>query len=433
MRGLETVAEREERLVAEGRPEWAKRIAAEREARGWDAAQFVEALRGHADRRLPDEASMLRRVREWEAGETPPDGDDRPLIAMTFGTVTAAIWPEDGRRDGPAELVAGTGMGQQEIIGRLRASSVDRDVLEGLRITVDRLCSEYPHLPADQLLIEGRDWLRRVTTLLDGPVPSVHRREVLSSAGWLAALVGCVEYDTADWQGAEATRRAALSLGEEAGDTEVMAWAYEMRAWLALTRGDFRGVIAAADAGCAIAPESRAAVQLHAQKAKAWARMGDRRQVELALDRGRRLLERLPYPEDLDNHFAVDPSKWDFYSMDCYRWLGDGRPSNSPENKLAATYAQDVLRLGTDASGVERSPMRNAEARLTLGLVAARDGDLSRALHFGERALQGERRSLPSLLMVSRELGAVLREQYGSEPSAAEYLDHLRRLREAVG
>ncbi|NVI91384.1 XRE family transcriptional regulator [Actinomadura sp. BRA 177] len=418
--------------MTDGRPEWAKRIAAEREARGWDASRFVEALRAHADRRLPGEASMLRRVREWESGETTPEEDDRPLIARTFGTVAAAIWPEAGRRDGHAELVTGTGMNTAELIACLRTGPVGSDVLEGLRITVDRLCSEYAHLPAEQLLVEGRAWLGRVTALLDR-APPAHRREVLSLAGWLAALVGCVEYDTADQAAAEATRRAALSLGQEAGDTEVMAWAYEMRAWFALTRGDFRGVIAAADAGCAVAPQSRAAVQLHAQKAKAWARMGDRQQVQLALDRGRMLLERMPYPDNLDNHFAVDPSKWDFYSMDCYRWLGDGRPSNAPENKLAATYARDVLRLGTEASGVERSPMRNAEARLTLGLVAARVGDLDRAVHFGERALQGERRSLPSLLMVSRELGAALKEQYGTEPSAAEYLDHLRQLREAVG
>ncbi len=64
--------------------------------------------------------------------------------------------------------------------------------------------------------------------------------------------------------------------------------------------------------------------------------------------------------------------------------------------------------------------MRNAEARLTLGLVAARVGDLDRAVHFGERALQGERRSLPSLLMVSRELGAALMsstEQSRARPS----------------
>ncbi|WP_235206250.1 XRE family transcriptional regulator [Actinomadura welshii] len=433
MRRLETTLKREEHLVTEDRPEWAKRITAEREARGWNKPQFIEALRAHANRQLPGKASMLRRVHAWESGETRPDDDYRPLIAKTFGTVTAAIWPEAGSRDSDAELVAGTGMDTLEILTRMRTSSVDPAVLEGLRITVDRLCSEYPHMPADQLLVEGRAWLRRITTLLDRQLSLAHHREILSLAGWLAALVGCVEYDTTNRPAAEATRQAALSLGEESGDAEVMAWAHEMRAWFALTRGDFRGVIAAAETGSAIAPNSRAAVQLHAQKAKAWARIGDRRQVEVALDQGRTLLERLPYPDNLDHHFAVDPSKWDFYSMDCYRFLGNGQPMTAAENKLAENYAQDVIRVGTDAGGVERSPMRNAEARLTLGLVAAREGDLERAVDFGERALQGERRSLPSLLMVSRELGAAIKEQYETEPSAVQYLDHLRQLQAAAG
>jgi hypothetical protein len=64
-------------------------------------------------------------------------------------------------------------------------------------------------------------------------------------------------------------------------------------------------------------------VRLAAQRAKAWARMGDRRQVEVALDRGRYLLESFT-PHNLDHHFMVDPSKFDLYAMDCYRILGRG-------------------------------------------------------------------------------------------------------------
>ena len=125
-----------------------------------------------------------------------------------------------------------------------------------------------------------------------------------------------------------------------------MAWAQEMRAWFALTRGDYRGVLAAAATGHEVAPNGAAAVQLHAQKAKAWARIGDRRQVEVALDQGRALLEQLPYPDNLDNHFAVDPAKWDFYSMDCYRLLGASHDAGSTENKLAEFYTTEVIRIG---------------------------------------------------------------------------------------
>jgi tetratricopeptide (TPR) repeat protein len=266
-----------------------------------------------------------------------------------------------------------------------------------------------------------------------GPAAHPHQhKELLSLAGWLAALVGCVEYDTTNRRAAEATRQAAWSLGEESGNTEVMAWAQEMRAWFALTRGDYRGVLAATTTGHDVAPHGSAAVQLHAQKAKAWARIGDRRQVEVALDQGRALLEQMPYPDNLDNHFAVDPAKWDFYSMDCYRILGAAHDPASTENKLAASYATDILRTGTDATGTELTPMRNAEARITLGVISARDGDLEQALIHGHRALTGSRLSLPSLLMVSRELGTLIHDRYPASPGATDYLNQLRHLRDTA-
>lgn len=92
--------------------------------------------------------------------------------------------------------------------------------------------------------------------------------------------------------------------------------------------------------GQAVAPSGPAAVQPTPRKPGV-ARIGDRRQVEVALDQGRALLEQLPYPENLDNHFAVDPAKWDFYSMDCYRILGR-HDTGSTENKLAGTYARAI-------------------------------------------------------------------------------------------
>jgi len=410
------------------RPPWARRITAEREARGWNKPQFIEALRAHSTSELPAKESMLRRVHSWESGASCPDDFYKPLIAQAFGTVTWAIWPAAGNRDADAELVTGTGMDTLEVLTRLRGSSIDAATLEGLRITVDRLCSEYPYLPAQQLLVEGRSWLRRITTMLDRQLTLRQHKELLSMAGWLAALVGCVEYDSVNRAAAEAIRQTAWSLGEESGDAEVMAWAQEMRAWFALTRGDYRGVLAAAATGHEVAPSGPAAVQLHAQKAKAWARIGDRRQVEVALDQGRSLLERLPYPENLDNHFAVDPAKWDFYSMDCYRILGSSQDASSTENKLAETYAAEVIRIGTNSTGTERSPMRNAEARVTLGVIAARQGELEQAIDYGHRALAGERLSLPSLLMVSSELASVIKQRYNTDVAAADYLDQLKHL-----
>jgi hypothetical protein len=118
--------------------------------------------------------------------------------------------------------------------------------------------------------------------------------------------------------------------------------------------------------------------------------------------------------------------------MDCYRILGSGRDTGGTENKLAESYAHEVLRLGVDSAGFELSPMRNAEARVTLGVISARQGELGSALDFGQRALAGNRLSVPSLLMVSAELGSVISEQYGADAGAAEYLEQLRHLRDSA-
>ena len=108
--------------------------------------------------------------------------------------------------------------------------------------------------------------------------------------------------------------------------------------------------------------------------------------------------------------------------MDCYRMLAD--------DKMAENLANEVIQASTDFDGKERAPMRLAEARVTLGVVAARQGDLDEAISQGEHALNGQRKSLPSLLMVSRDLTRVLHDRYPNEANARRYLDQLTALAE---
>lgn len=73
--------------------------------------------------------------------------------------------------------------------------------------------------------------------------------------------------------------------------------------------------------------------------------------------------------------------------------------------------------------------MRTAEAQITLGVVAAREGDLEEAVMRGRKAISGNRKSLPSLTMVASDLVAVLTNKYDSEPEVEEYLEQIRGLR----
>lgn len=133
-----------------------------------------------------------------------------------------------------------------------------------------------------------------------------------------------------------------------------------------MTACDYNRVITASDRAIEIAGTGSVSVQLAAQTSKAGARLANVQQVEVALDQGRKILESLPPAANPDDHFVIDPTKWHFYAMDVYRNIG--------RDALAQVYAEEVLRLGITDSGIERTPMRNAEARITLAVIAERAG-----------------------------------------------------------
>lgn len=400
----------------EGRPPWASRIAREREARGWSQAKAVANLRATYQRANGGKdggtaESLLRQWKEWEAGRVKPRHWAR-YVAATLGTVADDLFPPARQQD--ASLVAASGMDTAELIARLRGGAIDSAAVHAVRVTTDRLCTEYRYRPTDDLRIEAHEWLRRITRMLDQRLTYTQHGEVLSLASRLALLVGCVEYDAGDRLAAETTRRYALELGTELDDRDVIGWAHEMAAWFALTQGDYGRAIAESTHGMEVAGARGVSVQLAAQAAKSWARLGNVRQVEVALDTGRDVLEDLPRPTNPDHHFVIDPTKWHFYEMDAYRNVGN--------DALARVYAEEVLRYGTTPSGEERSPMRNAEARITLGVIAARAGDIDAAVTQGQRALSGARRSLPHLVMVGQELAREFdRLKIDDDPRVREY------------
>ncbi|MDX3231264.1 helix-turn-helix transcriptional regulator [Streptomyces sp. ME19-01-6] len=307
-----------------------------------------------------------------------------------------------------------------ELARRTHATDVGPADLDTIAEAIDQLCRAYPYMAADQLHHQTRAGIRHVTDMLQGRTTLAQHRELLVSAGWLFLLGGCLEYDMGQRQAAELSRAAALRIGQEAGHGEITAWSWELGAWFALTQGRYADVIDCVSAGHQSDSTHSIGVQLYAQGAKAYARMGDASQVRATLDAGRARLERLPRPEHREHHFVIDPDKWDFYEMDAYRMLGD--------DERAAVHAQEVVRLGTAPDGTEISPMRVAEARLTLGVAAARSGELEEAVSVAGRALQTSRKSLPSLLMVAGELTDELEQRYPRESLSQEFREQVTHI-----
>jgi hypothetical protein len=106
-------------------------------------------------------------------------------------------------------------------------------------------------------------------------------------------------------------------------------------------------VIDVARKGQTVAQTTSVQVQLIAQEAKARARLGESGLHPL-LESGREMLDRLPYRDRPDNHFKVDPAKWDYYAMDVHRLAGD--------DELTKLYASTVIRDNLAPDGTELSP-----------------------------------------------------------------------------
>ncbi len=302
-----------------------------------------------------------------------------------------------------------------DLIRRIHRTDVGRDTIDQLNVITEQLCCEYVSRPADELRVDAHHQLEYVQQLLEGPIRLAEHRELLVIAGWLALLIGCLNYDLGLARHAETARTAAFQLGREAGHGEIVAWSFEMSAWFAITQGRLRSIPDYVEAGINAASHASVAIQLAAQAAKAHARMGNRSEVRRALDQGARLLGDHEHPSRPENHFVIDPTKWDFYAMDCYRIARDD--AHAGEN------AQEILRLSGRPDGTDRSPMRASEARLTLSIVSLRDGDIDSATSWARKAFNTDRRSVNSLSTVAYELYHEARARHGEDPAISALND----------
>ncbi len=281
-------------------------------------------------------------------------------------------------------------------------------MLELLGVAIDRMCRDYPVADSAELSARAMEHLRYVTKLLEGRVTLAQHRDLLVTAGWLAALLACTRYDVGEAPAAGTARVMARQFGEEAGHGELIAWSFEIAAWYALVEGRYDETVALSESGLEHAGVTSAAVQLTLQAARGYARMGDPRARE-ALKAGQAILSRLPQPAHPEHHFVFDRGKYEFYVATILTWLGD--------DATAGEHAREVVRQCAAAGGW---PTRLGTTLVNLGLLAGRRGDLDEAVSHGAAALSLPHRSA-ELLPRAGELGRELATRYPGERLVAGY------------
>lgn len=383
-----------------------------------DGLQRLMAARGMGVRELarqvpcnPGHISQLRSGQKRPSQQTAKRLDD--VLAAGGKLAAAAI---SHRRSAEAAgagqgVVADDALELIELTRRIERSDVGAGTVEAVEMAADRLCREYPTIPAPVLRDRSRKYLRCTLGLLDKRKTLRQHRDLLVNAGWLAALLACVYYDCGQPLSAEAARRMTHQLGEQAGHGELVGWAFEIAAWFALVEKRFADTVALSEAGLTHAGASNAGVQLTLQASRGYARMGDSRAVEM-LAAGEAMLHRIPQPRHPEHHFVFDRNKYEFYVATVLTWLG--RDDIAAEEHARWVVSQCVH------GGQVRWPMRLAISQIDLALLASRHSELAEAVTLGKSALALERRSA-QLLPRAVELGKDLTARYPKEQLVSEF------------
>jgi len=281
--------------------------------------------------------------------------------------------------------------------------------VERVDLVVDRLCRRYSSTQAADLLPRVARYRDHVLELRQSRATIREKRDLLLAAGWLSILLACLQVDVGDRQAAETNRRAAFSIGKETAHPELMAWAVEMLAWVALIDERFDIASRAARAGQDLTRIGTSAmVQLLVQEAKAWSQLGSLSDAEAALERAELALAQLPPSSTPEHHFVFDPTKLIFFAGTCYTWLA--------QDTRAEAHAHEVI-VQSHAAG---KLTRVAEAHVNLALIAVHRGDIPQAVDLGQQALSGSR---PCATTLGRlvELDAALLKHGNGIPEIREF------------
>lgn len=91
----------------QARPVWAARLRQERQARSWSQARTARELQARTPHTLTSEENLVRNLKRWEAGTCEPTGFFQELLAHTFDTEPAALFPADTASAALSRTLAG--------------------------------------------------------------------------------------------------------------------------------------------------------------------------------------------------------------------------------------------------------------------------------------------------------------------------------------
>ena len=303
---------------------------------------------------------------------------------------------------------------------RAGASSVGEGVLEQLELAVIDLNHSYSQQPPAELFAVARWYRHQVGKLIERPHTLRQGRLLYTYAGWLSELLARMARALGELTLAETYCVDAYQHGWQAEDDELCAWAMEAKASIALYNHRPRAALSAALKGAAHAPAGQpVAVLLMARAARAHARLGQREDFRSTLWAARNAHEHLPI--QTSTHFGQDtspdrtslPDLLVGHAASSCVWLGLAEE--------AQRHAEHTLELIHSAPVAHQSPIREAIARIDLGLARTVLAAPDEACALGTQALRWEPPAGHPVHARALELDAALQRRYPDLPQVAEF------------
>ncbi|MEU9744756.1 hypothetical protein [Streptomyces niveus] len=396
-----------------------------------NAARELAAITG--ERRLIDVSVSSRTFDRWMAGEMKrmPQRDTRVIlehlfqqpVALLFATLEGAAQPAgltrgEGIFDDPLAVITQTEL--------LTQSATGAAALDHFRGEIQRIVDHYETQGPQALAGQARSLHERLSARLnDRHYPPAVHTELFRLTGQAAGLLAYMAVNAGTRPAvAEAYCGQAESLAKDIGDTQLQMWAAGTRSLSLYYQHRYAEADAAAAAGIDLAPSHGQAIRLLVNgRARALARLGDRRGAERTIGRALDLSEQQPsLPSGITSCISFET-----YSL--ARTL-----ANEITARLSLNDTSEVFSCARQIDGlIEESDSEWSRALVRLDVAAAflqhRQPEVEQAMALGRRALHaGTSAPITSVWQRANELYERA-ERWHAEPDVGDYAEELRTWR----
>jgi hypothetical protein len=318
---------------------------------------------------------------------------------------------------------------------RSARGAVDADVLDQLTADVRRLAADYIARPPIVLFRPLSELRREVFDMLDQRQRPAVLPSLYAVAGRLCALLAHASGDLGHGYAAETHTRTAWLCADLADDDDLRAFVRWVQSNAAYWSGDHRRAAEVAHAGQQHARGGTSLLRLASQEARAWAAIGEVREVERALATVAGATERGTQdgsrgPDDEVGVFRFDAGKAAYYASEVRLSLG-----GEANARLARRAAEESLRLFATGSEEQRAPEFVAAAQLDLAGAHLALDDLDGAAEPVRTVIElpVESRTQPIISRVASVSETLGRSRFARSPLAVDLADEIAVFRAYPG